>query len=61
MAAAAFERGVVVYPVAGSLSGVRGDFVVVAPAFTVEQEHIEAIASALDAGLTAVETRVKGT
>lgn len=58
--AGTLERGVVTYPVQGALAGSRGDAVVVAPPFTVAQEHIDTIASALDAALGAVASRLRG-
>ena len=54
------DRGVVAYPVQGAVAGSRGDAVVVAPPFTVEQVHIDAIAPALNAALGAVESRLRG-
>lgn len=46
--------------VRGALAGSGGDAVVVAPPFTVEQEHIDMIGWALDAALGAVESRLRG-
>lgn len=46
--------------VQGAVAGSRGDAVVVAPPFTVEQVHIDAIAPALNAALDAVESRLRG-
>ena len=44
----------------GRWRGAAGDAVVVAPPFTVEQVHIDAIAPALNAALDAVESRLRG-
>lgn len=46
--------------VRAALAGSGGDAVVVAPPFTVEQEHIDMIGWALDAALGAVESRLRG-
>jgi adenosylmethionine-8-amino-7-oxononanoate aminotransferase len=57
--AGTLARGVVVYPVMGALAGSRGDAVVVAPPFTATQEHIDALASALDLALGDVEAALR--
>ena len=53
--AAAMERGLMVYPMGGTIDGARGDHVLLAPPFIVEREDIdrivERLAEAVDAGL----------
>ncbi|MBT6137268.1 MAG: aspartate aminotransferase family protein [Rhodospirillaceae bacterium] len=45
--AEAMERGVMIYPMGGTIDGRRGDHLLVAPPFIVESEHIEHIVSVL--------------
>jgi adenosylmethionine-8-amino-7-oxononanoate aminotransferase len=54
LAASTFKAGVVTYPVAGTLEGGLGDFLMVAPPFTIQHEHIDAIAAALDGALVSI-------
>ncbi|KYK57300.1 aminotransferase [Drechmeria coniospora] len=44
---AAFERGVAVYPGAGTVDGVRGDHVLLAPPFTVTEEELAVVCRVL--------------
>jgi adenosylmethionine-8-amino-7-oxononanoate aminotransferase len=55
LAAATFDAGVVTYPVAGTLEGCRGDFLLVGPPFTIQDEHIELIGHAIGQGLGLLE------
>jgi adenosylmethionine-8-amino-7-oxononanoate aminotransferase len=54
----AMARGLMVYPMGGTLDGKRGDHVLLAPPFIVEEEHLATIAerlrSAVDAAVAAV-------
>jgi adenosylmethionine-8-amino-7-oxononanoate aminotransferase len=38
-----FEKGVAIYPGVGTKDGVRGDHVIVSPAYTVEEEDLEKV------------------
>lgn len=55
---AAFERGLLVYPGAGTVDGVRGDHVLLAPPYNVTDAQIEVIverlAQALDAAMVGI-------
>ncbi len=52
---AAFERGLLVYPMGGTADGERGDHVLIAPPFTISDDEIsivaERLAAAVDAAL----------
>jgi adenosylmethionine-8-amino-7-oxononanoate aminotransferase len=43
----AFERGVILYPGSGSVDGVRGDHLMVAPPFVITEEEIDEVARVL--------------
>jgi adenosylmethionine-8-amino-7-oxononanoate aminotransferase len=43
----AFERGVIFYPGAGSVDGVRGDHLMVAPPFVITEAEIDEVVSIL--------------
>lgn len=51
-------RGLMVYPMGGTIDGVRGDHVLLAPPFIIDATHVEAIVDrlgdAIDAALAAV-------
>jgi hypothetical protein len=51
---AAFERGLVLYPGQGTVDGVRGDHVMIAPPFIVTEEQMEEIVAILAGALQAV-------
>jgi adenosylmethionine-8-amino-7-oxononanoate aminotransferase len=51
--AAAFERGLLVYPGSGTVDGVRGDHVLLAPPYNVTDGEIDVIVSKLSLALTA--------
>ncbi len=51
---AALDRGLAVYPGTGTLDGVRGDHVIVSPAYTVQDEDLLAIVDRLGAAVDAV-------
>ena len=44
---AAFERGLIVYPVTGNVDGQRGDQIVIAPPFIVSDEQLDEIVGLL--------------
>jgi adenosylmethionine-8-amino-7-oxononanoate aminotransferase len=54
----AMARGLMVYPMGGTIDGVRGDHVLLAPPFIVNKSHIEAIVErlgdSLDAAISAI-------
>ncbi len=50
---AAMERGLLLYPMGGTLDGRRGDHVVLAPPFTLADEAMDEIADATAAALDA--------
>jgi adenosylmethionine-8-amino-7-oxononanoate aminotransferase len=43
----AFERGVIFYPGSGSVDGVRGDHLLIAPPFVITEEEIDEVVSVL--------------
>jgi len=49
----AMDRGLMVYPMGGTVDGVRGDHVLLAPAFIIEGSQVDAIAERLAASLEA--------
>ena len=49
----AFQRGLMVYPMGGTIDGVRGDHVLIAPPFIIEDEHIEQIVDTLNEAIEA--------
>ena len=51
--AEAFERGMLVYPGAGTADGIRGDHVLLAPPYNVTDAQIGVIAERLAAALDA--------
>ena len=59
--AEAFERGLLVYPGSGTVDGVRGDHVLLAPPYTVTDAEIEVIVErvslAVEAAVLGVQTR----
>ncbi len=58
---AAMERGLICYPGGGTIDGERGDHVLLAPPFILEDEHVptivERLGAALDAALESMERR----
>jgi adenosylmethionine-8-amino-7-oxononanoate aminotransferase len=52
LAAAAFERGLIVYPSGGCADGINGDIVMIAPPFVVSEDELREIADILDRSLT---------
>jgi len=43
----ALERGLICYPMGGTLDGVRGDHVLLAPPFIIEDKHIDELVEKL--------------
>ncbi len=48
---AAFEAGLICYPMGGTIDGQNGDHVLLAPPFIISDDHIEEIVSKLDTAL----------
>ena len=44
---AAFEAGLVCYPMGGTIDGVHGDHILLAPAFIIEDAHVDEIVAKL--------------
>lgn len=55
----AMARGLMVYPMGGTIDGVRGDHVLLAPPFIVEEGHVETIVERLGAAVDAALAFVK--
>ncbi|MEO1541130.1 MAG: aspartate aminotransferase family protein [Pseudomonadota bacterium] len=49
---AAFDAGLACYPMGGTIDGVRGDHILLAPPFILEDAHIGEIVTALDTAFT---------
>ncbi|HSH47535.1 MAG TPA: aspartate aminotransferase family protein [Halomonas sp.] len=50
----AMENGLMCYPMGGTLDGVHGDHILLAPPFICEEAHLDELVDKLDATLTAV-------
>jgi len=55
----AMDRGLMVYPMGGTVDGVRGDHVLLAPPFIIEESQVDAIAEGLAAALQAALADVR--
>jgi adenosylmethionine-8-amino-7-oxononanoate aminotransferase len=55
----AMDRGLMVYPMGGTVDGVRGDHVLLAPPFIIGGSEVDAIAERLGAALDAALTDVR--
>ena len=55
----AMDRGLMVYPMGGTVDGVRGDHVLLAPPFIIEGSQVDAIAERLAAALEAAVADVR--
>ncbi|KAH8433932.1 uncharacterized protein LDX57_011568 [Aspergillus melleus] len=55
---AAFEKGVAIYPGAGSVDGFRGDHVLLAPPFIITEEQLKTVCRVLREAIGAVESEV---
>jgi len=51
---AAFEAGLICYPMGGTIDGVKGDHILLAPPFIMEDQHISEIADKLQTAFKAV-------
>ncbi|UCH75025.1 MAG: aspartate aminotransferase family protein [Rhodospirillales bacterium] len=51
--AEAMQRGLICYPMGGTVDGKRGDHVLLAPPFIIERQHVEMIADRLAASIDA--------
>ncbi len=49
------ERGLVIYPLMGTVDGVEGDHVLFTPPLTISREQVDELIAILDASLTALE------
>jgi adenosylmethionine-8-amino-7-oxononanoate aminotransferase len=58
--AAAFRRGLCVYPGSGTVDGVRGDHILVGPPLTIGEAELDLLVAILDEALTEVEAQVLG-
>jgi adenosylmethionine-8-amino-7-oxononanoate aminotransferase len=58
--AEAFARGLLVYPGAGTVDGVRGDHVLLAPPYIVSDGEIDVIVERLGAAVDAAVAGVRG-
>ena len=56
----AMARGLIVYPMGGTIDGQRGDHVMIAPPFTINEQHVteivDKLGAAIDAALATVRT-----
>jgi adenosylmethionine-8-amino-7-oxononanoate aminotransferase len=52
--AAAMEEGLMCYPMGGTIDGKRGDHVIIAPPYTIEDQHIDEIIDKLSAAFDRV-------
>ncbi|MDH3388626.1 MAG: aminotransferase class III-fold pyridoxal phosphate-dependent enzyme, partial [Gammaproteobacteria bacterium] len=52
--AAAFEAGMICYPMGGTIDGQQGDHVLLAPPFIIEVDHIDEIVSKLDTAVNSL-------
>ena len=50
-----FENGLLVYPGSGTVDGIRGDHIQVAPPLVVDKEQIDEIVALLDKSIGEVE------
>ena len=51
---AAFDAGLICYPMGGTIDGVKGDHILLAPPFIMEDQHISEIADKLQTAFKAV-------
>jgi adenosylmethionine-8-amino-7-oxononanoate aminotransferase len=61
---AAFDAGLMCYPMGGTIDGRRGDHVLLAPPYTIDDSHVDEIvgglAEALDTALDAALLAARG-
>ena len=53
----AMQRGLLLYPMGGTVDGHRGDHILLAPPFIIEEQHIETIVDKLGAAIDAALSR----
>jgi adenosylmethionine-8-amino-7-oxononanoate aminotransferase len=51
----AFARGLVVFPASGTVDGVAGDHILLAPPFIITASQVDDLVGILDEAITAVE------
>jgi adenosylmethionine-8-amino-7-oxononanoate aminotransferase len=56
---ATFDRGVAIYPTTGTVDGVRGDHVLLAPSFTVTEEELEKVVDTLHKAYLSLEVYIE--
>lgn len=56
--AAAFDAGLICYPMGGSIDGLQGDHVLLAPPFIVEDQHLAELVDKMGVALDAVLTKI---
>jgi adenosylmethionine-8-amino-7-oxononanoate aminotransferase len=54
------EEGMVCYPAGGTVDGTRGDHILLAPAFIVQQPHLDEIVDKLGRSVDAVLAEAGG-
>ena len=55
----AFERGLIIYPCTGSVDGVLGDMILMAPPLVISKEEVDEIIAILQQSLEAVSARLR--
>jgi adenosylmethionine-8-amino-7-oxononanoate aminotransferase len=58
---AAFDAGLMLYPMGGTIDGRRGDHVLIAPPYTIDASHVDAIVGGLAAALDTAVGAALGT
>ena len=51
---AAFERGLICYPMGGTIDGVNGDHVLLAPPFIIADAQVDEVVGKLESAISAV-------
>ena len=51
---AAFEAGLICYPMSGTIDGRRGDHILLAPPFIIEDDQLDELTDKLDQAISAV-------
>ena len=51
---AAFDAGLICYPMGGTIDGKQGDHILLAPPYIMQDEHVDEIVGKLDQALTQV-------
>jgi adenosylmethionine-8-amino-7-oxononanoate aminotransferase len=55
----AMQRGLLVYPTGGTMNGHRGDHVLIAPPFIIEERQVDEIVDKVGAAIDAAVATVK--